>query len=90
MLRLWSTSARAEECEAMIGAFDAASASRMQLSEACEMSTMMPSALARATAARPNSLMPVSPALPQAGSPLSTFGAELVHRSLLPACTRPR
>jgi hypothetical protein len=80
---LWSTSARAEECEAMIGALELRNTSAMQASEACETSTSMPSALARATAAAPNSLRPALGA-----SPFS--GAELPHKSLLPTCTTPR
>ena len=42
MLRLWLQSARAAECEAMIGAFDSAIACIIDAFDGCETSIMMP------------------------------------------------
>ena len=76
-------------CDEPTGALDSASTSRTQLSEAWEMSTIMPSALARATTARPKSLMPASPGLLSGASPSFAFGLALEHRSLLPTWVMP-
>ena len=59
MLRLWSASARAAECEAMTGARDSAIACRFACFDGCETSTMIPHLFISAITCRPSSLRPL-------------------------------
>ena len=54
MLRLTSASARTAECEAMIGAFDSATACIIEAFDGCETSTMMPTLFSSAMTCLPS------------------------------------
>lgn len=58
MLRGWSQTARAEECEKITGATDVASASRMVVAATWERSTSIPTRFISRTTSRPNSDRP--------------------------------
>lgn len=58
MLRGWSQTARAEECEKITGASETASASRIVVAATCERSTSMPTRFISRTTSRPKSVRP--------------------------------
>ena len=58
MLRGWSQTARAEECEKITGAPVASSASRMVVAATCERSTSMPTRFISRTTSWPNAVRP--------------------------------
>lgn len=58
MLRGWSQTARAEECEKTTGAAETARASRIVVAATCERSTSMPTRFISRTTSRPKSLRP--------------------------------
>ena len=72
MLRWWSVSARAEECEAITGRVAMASTSRTVSSATCEMSTIIPRRFISRTTSRPKSVRP--PCTPGDGSEQSARG----------------
>ncbi len=62
--RLWLATARADECDAMTGAFDSAMACRFDCFDGCERSIMNPTRFISAMACLPRSLSPLCSHLP--------------------------
>ncbi|GAA3302968.1 hypothetical protein GCM10020295_50290 [Streptomyces cinereospinus] len=73
MLRGWSQTARAEECEKITGAEVVSSASRMVVAATCERSTSMPSRFISRTTARPKADRPPTPGSSVAESAQATL-----------------